>query len=111
MENNNDLVTKGFLTETLNKAFDDFEKRLMPKIAGMVTEIVTAVVTEQIDSLARLVNKGFMDMEYRLDKRISDLEQKVDSLDMHLSAYATQWSRDFDNCENRLRVLEGKRAR
>jgi len=80
------------------------------------SEMVTkSMFREGIDELARLVGKGFEAVGKSVDTMATkeelwaverNLERKIDDVDMHLSAYATQWNREFEVHETQLRALE-----
>lgn len=107
MENKDNVVTIGILEESM--------KRLKTELTAEIATAMAAAITGAVDRLAYLINKSFIDIEKRMatkeDLRV--LERKVDNIDMHLSAYVTQWNKEFESLrewteehEGRLKVLE-----
>lgn len=129
MENKDDVVTRGMLEESMKR----LKTELTAEITAAVTTAFTAAITDAVDGLAGLINRSFIELEKwmatkddvralegrmgslerkvdGLERKVDTLEHKVDDVDMHLSAYATQWNQDFDGHEIRLRTLEKRRT-
>ncbi|MGC9599333.1 MAG: hypothetical protein ABSE18_03035 [Minisyncoccia bacterium] len=121
MDSNNEPVTKAMFIEGMA----NLKTELKTELTATLTAAFTAAITEAIDGLARLVNKGFADIEERMatkeelravDGRLSHaigqvdnrLSVAIDKVDMHLSAYATQWNREFENVTGRLDEHDGR---
>lgn len=117
MNDNSELLTKATFVEGMEK--------LKMDLTTAFTTAITAAITDAVDGLAGLINKSFIELEKRmatkddartlegrvgsLERKVEGLERKVDGLDMHLSAYAARWNRDFDGHEIRIRTLEKSR--
>jgi hypothetical protein len=121
MENEDQLVTRGMLEDGMRKQTAE----ITAAVTAVFNKAIDAAITTAVDGLAGLINKSFIDLEGRMaimatkdDLRALDvrLTRAIDDLDMHFSAYATRWDRDFENLhgwveehEGRLKVLERKR--
>ena len=110
MENKDELVTRSMLEESMNKQTAE----LTALFTAAFNKIVDVAIPAAIEELAGLINKSFIDLEKRVatkdDLRALDvrLTRAIDDVDMHLSAYATQWNRDFENLHGWVEVHEGR---
>ena len=75
MNDNNELVTRGFLRDTLRE---------------VLGSTINSAISDAVDGLAALINKSFQEMELRMAKqedllaltaRVSKIEQRLDGHD------------------------------
>ena len=80
-------------------------KQDLQSIKGIVTEEVTCVVREEVESLAVMVNKTFNTMEKRfnhIDKRFDKIEHRLGNIESDIR----QIKSDINNINERLTRLE-----
>ncbi|PIS07242.1 hypothetical protein COZ61_02325 [Candidatus Berkelbacteria bacterium CG_4_8_14_3_um_filter_33_6] len=87
-------------------------KQDLQSIKGIVTEEVTCVVREEVESLAVMVNKTFNTMEKRfnhIDKRFNHIDKRFDKIEHRLGNIESdirQIKSDINNINERLTRLE-----
>jgi hypothetical protein len=62
----------------------------------------------RIEVLAQMTERGFAALERRVSESERRIVQAIEGLELKVSAYAGQWSRDFERLERRVRALEGR---